>query len=753
LVIMTRLCVVSLFLLTAVAPPAAAQIPERLEQRLAAIFERNEYAVEPFGPAVWLENGRRYVTRSADGTLTAYDTATGVAATLARAAELKPAGRIASFSFSSDESRILLFTNTRRVWRLNTRGDYWVFDTATRRLQQVGRGAAEASLMFAKFSPDGRRVAYVRQQNLYVEDLSSGSVTPLTTHTDPNLISGTSDWVNEEELRVRDAFKWSPDGRQIAYLQFDTSGVGRFTLINNTAALYPTLTEYPYPKAGTTNSAVRLGVVDASGGATIWADAPGDGRDHYIPRFDWIDATTLAFHHTARRQNADDFLLADSRTGATRRAYGETSKTWVDAADPRVLDPVRAAFWLERGAAFTWMSDRDGWLHIYVVSRDTGRERLVTRFDGDALTLVGVDEARGRIYFIASPENATQRYLYSADVASGSVSRVTPPHLPGSHSYEISPDGRWAFDTYSRYDTLPRTDLVSLPDHALVRPLADNAALARKVAPLLARPAESTQVTLASGVTLDARVVKPSTFDPARKYPAIVYVYGEPATSTTEDRWQGTSRLFHQALADEGYVILTFDNRGTTLPRGAAWRKVVYGSLGDLSAREQAEALRTFAATHSYIDAGRVGIYGHSGGGTATLHALFRFPDVYHVGVAGAPGPDQRLYDTIYQERYMGLPQENPDGYFRGSPINFAEGLRGRLLLIHGTGDDNVHLQNTERLVNRLVELGKDFDLMLYPNRSHGLFEGEGTTLHRWRTIARYFFEHLPPETRQPSTR
>ncbi len=731
------------FFLT-LATAATAQIPERLDRALTAIYARNEYGAQGLGPVVWIDNGSRYVSIDDSG-LIAHDTATGSTTPLATAAELKPAGTIAAASFSTDASQVLLFSNTRKVWRLNTRGDYWVLDLRTHRLRQVGREAPSSSLMFAKFSPDGSRVAYVRQQNLYVEDLASGRVTPLTTGSARDIINGSSDWVNEEELFIRDAFKWSPDGRQIAYLQFDTSGVGRFTLINNTDALYPTLTEFPYPKVGTKNSAVRLGVVQAGGGATRWMDVPGDAREHYIPRFEWIDAVTLAFHHETRRQNSDELLLGNSRTGAVTTAYSETSKTWLDASDPLVMDPVRTAFWLHDGSLFTWISDKDGWRHIYVVSREGRRETLVTRFDGDAMRLIAADRARDVLYFVASPDNATQRYLYAASVKDGSVTRITPANLPGAHAYNVSPDGRWAFDTWSRADVPPRTDLVSLPDHRVVRTLVNNDALARKAAPLLKQPAEFTRVTIDGGVTLDALVVKPADFDPSRKYPVLVYVYSEPAGTLVDDQWD-TTRLAFRAIADEGYVVLMFDNRGTPAPKGAAWRKAIYGAIGDLNTREQAAAVTQFAREHPYVDASRVAIHGHSGGGSATLNAMFKFPDVYRVGIASAPNPDQRLYDTIYVERYMGLPEDNPEGYRRGASINFAEGLRGHLLLMHGTGDDNVHFQNTERLANRLIELGKDFDEMLYPNRTHALSEGPGTTLHRWRTIVRYLFEHLPPD-------
>jgi dipeptidyl-peptidase 4 len=728
----------------ALAATAAAQIPERLDRALTAIYGVNEYSPESFGPVVWLENGTRYATIGSNG-LIAYDTASGTATTLATPDLLNPAGAVGSFAFSNDASKVLFFTNTQKVWRLNTRGDYWVLDLRTHKLQQIGRGAPASTLMFAKFSPDGTRVAFVRQQNIYVEDLAGGRITALTNGREPNIINGTSDWVNEEELFIRDAFTWSPDGRQIAYLQFDTSRVGRFTLVNYTDALYPALTEFAYPKVGTTNSAVRLGIVQAAGGKTRWLAVPGDPRENYIPRFEWIDATTLAFHHTARRQNADELLLADSRTGAITTAYAETSKTWLDATDPMVMDPLRTAWWL-RGGRFTWISDKDGWRHVYTVSRQTRSEMPLTRFEGDAMNIVAVDGERDVLYFIASPEKATERYLYAGHVNDGSVTRVTPPGAAGWHSYDISPDGRWALHTYSRADVPPRIDLVALPDHRVIRTLVTNDALARKTATFTRQPIEFTQVRLEDGVTLDAMVIKPTDFDPSRRYPVLVYVYGEPAGTMVEDQWAG-GRLGFRALADEGYVVLTFDNRGTPAPKGAAWRKVVYGKIGDLGPAEQAAALTRFAATHAYLDASRVAIYGHSGGGSSTLHALFKYPELYRVGISSAPVPDQRLYDTIYQERYMGLPDDSPDGYRRGSSINFAEGLRGNLLLIHGTGDDNVHVQNTERLMNRLIELGKDFDVMFYPNRTHALSEGPGTPLHRWRTIARYLFEHLPPAT------
>jgi len=323
--------------------------------------------------------------------------------------------------------------------------------------------------------------------------------------------------------------------------------------------------------------------------------------------------------------------------------------------------------------------------------------------------------------------------------------RLTPANQPGTHSYHVSPDLHFAFHTYSTSVTPPFTDLLQLPDHKVLRTVEDNAQLRSAVKDLVSAPTEFVRVDIGEGVTLDGWLMKPKGFDPSRKYPVLVYVYGEPAAQTVVDRWD--DELFHRALAQDGYLIVSFDNRGTPAPKGRGWRKVIYGSVGVLSSKEQALALLALEKTHPYLDPNRVAVWGRSGGGSSTLNLMFRHPEIYKVGMAVAPVPDQRLYDTIYQERFMGLPQGNADGYKAGSPINFAEGLQGKLLLVHGSGDDNVHYQGTELLVNRLIELGKPFDFMTYPGRTHALVEGPGTAFHLYSLLARYLEEHLPPSS------
>jgi len=737
--------VLSLCLALLAASFATGQERSDLEERLRRIFEERVFDAKTFGPARWLDGGTFYTTVEPSESvedardIVRYDTASGQREILVSAEARMPPGATSPLSvdnyvWSDDRERLLLFTNTERVWRQNTRGDYWVLDLETRAWRKLGGVAPPSSLMFAKFSPDGTRVAYVVHNDLYVEDVATGEVTPLTATGSSTTINGTSDWVYEEEFGVRDGFRWSPDGRRIAFWNFDATGVGNFALINNTDDIYPRLIDIPYPKAGTTNSAVRIGIVSAAAGETTWLDVPGDSRNTYIARMEWADDSSVVLQHLNRYQNTNDVLLGNPTTGEVEAFHQDKNDSWVEV--------VSRMEWLGGGDELLWMSESDGYRHAYAVPRDGGDPRLITRFDGDVIAPLGPDPSGSWFYFVASPDNATERYLYRAPVSGDSPpERLTPEGMPGTHDYDLAPSGEWAFHTRSSYDEPPRVELVSLPDHSVVRTLEDNAELRELVADIASNPVEMFRVEIEPDVELDAWMLKPADFDPTKKYPLLIYVYGEPAGQTVLNRWFGARSLFHRALAAEGFIVASIDNRGTPAPKGAPWRKVVYGTVGDLSSKDQAAAVTALASERDYVDADRVAIWGWSGGGSNTLNAMFRFPELFHVGISVAPVPDQRLYDTIYQERYMGLPQENEEGYRVGSPINFAEGLKGKLLLVHGTGDDNVHYQGSELLVNRLVALGKPFDFMAYPNRSHAIREGEGTTLHVYSLIARYLLQ------------
>lgn len=643
---------------------------------------------------------------------------------------------VRSFTFDSSHNQVLIYTNTRRVWRYDTRGDYWVLNMKSGRLTQLGANLPESSLMFAKFSPDGSRVAYVSKNNIYVENIADNKITRITNDGSSTIVNGTFDWVYEEEFDCRDGFRWSPDGKYIAYWQSDTEGTGWFDIINNVDSLYPKIIKFPYPKAGTANSAVKVGYVSADGGDTHWIDIPGNARENYIMRMDFIpDSDELFIQQMNRQQNTNKVWIAKIGDGSLKNILTEKDSAWVETNDNIT--------WMKGNKYFTWVSERNGWRHLYRVSRDGKEISPITKGDFDFIQLSGMDLKKGLVYFIASPDNYTQRYLYSAKLfGNGEVERVSPEDESGQHRYQISPNGKFAVHTFSNAVTPPVIEMVALPSHKTVSVITENKKALEDYRNLKLSPKEFVK-TFSGDLELDAWMIKPVDFDPSKKYPVIIDVYGEPAGSTVQDVWGGGD-LWHQYLANKGYIVVSIENRGAAAPRGREWRKCIYGEVGTFASQDQARGILDLARQYSFIDTSRIGITGWSGGGSQTLNCMFRYPDVFSTGIAIAFVADQRLYDTIYQERYMNTPQNNPEGYRKGSPISYVEGLKGNLLLIHGTGDDNVHYQSCEMLVNELVKHGKVFYQLSYPMRSHSISEREGTTYHLRKSMTDYFLKNLP---------
>jgi dipeptidyl-peptidase 4 len=704
------------------------------------IFDSKDFTLEKTPSFRWRKRGPGYVTLES-GQLIAHDPATDRKESLVPDHWLIPAGEskplaVEGYDFSDDGSRLLLYTNSKRVWRMNSRGDYWLLDLSTRELKKLGGDIAPSTMMFAAFAPDGTRVAFVHKNNLYVQDLLDLRVTPLTKDGSDTLINGTFDWVYEEELGLRNGFRWSPDSKQIAYWQLDSSGVKEFFITASDDGPYSHVVSIRYPKTGERNSAARIGVVAASGGPTTWLAVPGDPREHYLAKMDWA-GEEIAVQQFNRLQNANRVMLFDLKTGKDRTLLTERDAAWVENDND--------FRWIDKGQELVWLSERDGWRHVYRIARSGDKVMQVTKGDFDVLRIVAIDEKEGILYFDASPDNPTQSYLYRVPLKGGAAERVTPSDLPGYHGYSISADAQWAIDTHSSYGKPPVTTLVHLPDHKVVKTLAENKDLRKKLEALKLGPTEFFRVSIDDKTALDGWCMKPPGFDPAKKYPVLFYVYGEPAGQTVLDRWDDKRFLWHSMLAQQGYLVMSVDNRGTPAPRGREWRRIVYRQIGVLAPADQAAAVRALLKERPYMDPARIAIWGWSGGGSMTLNAIFRHPDLYKTAMAVAPVPNQRHYDTIYQERYMGLPQDNVDGYRNGSPINFAKELKGNLLIVHGTGDDNCHYHGVEALIDELVVQNKPFAMLAYPNRTHAIKEGRNTTRHLYESLTRYLREHSPP--------
>ena len=724
-------------LVLAVSLPSLSQEKLTLED----IFKNGTYSSKGYGPVRWMKDNKGYSTLESNQDvggrdIVRYEAKSGKRSVLVSAKTLIPEGEdkplsIRNYEWSLDNSKLLVFTNTRRVWRQHTRGDYWVLDMDSGKLTQLGKTMERTTMMFAKFSPDASRVAYVSKNNIYVEDIESEEITQLTLDGSDSIINGTFDWVYEEELSCRDGFRWSPDGEQIAYWQSKTENIGTFYLINNVDSLYSKPIPLPYPKVGTKNSDVKVGVVNASGGDTKWFDVPGDPANNYIARMDFIpNSNEVMIQQLNRRQNANTVWIGNTKTMSLNNIFTDKDDAWLDIHDN--------IMWLDNEKYFTWTSEKDGWLHLYKVSRDGKEFNTITKGDMDVVRINCIDPKGGYVYYIASPENYTQRYLYRSKIdGSSNPERVSPINQSGQHAYQISADAKYAIHTFQNAKNPNRISLINLQKHKTIRLLEDNKELSDKVNKLVLTPKEFIKIDIGD-VVLDSWMIKPVNFDASKKYPIVFYVYGEPAGSTVQDAWQGGD-LWHHYLAQQGYVVVSIDNRGTRTPRGRAWRKSIYGQIGILAAHEQAAAAKKIFETYSFIDTNKVGMWGWSGGGQMTMNCLFRYPDIYKSGLAVAFVSDQRLYDNIYQERYMGLLEDNEANYIEGSPITHAKKLEGNLMIMHGTADDNVHYQSFERLTNELIKHNKMFDMMSYPMRSHGIRERENTSLHVREIMARYW--------------
>ncbi|QES90181.1 S9 family peptidase [Rhizosphaericola mali] len=659
--------------------------------------------------------------------------------------ELTPEGSTASMpversEFSEDKTQILLFTNSKKVWRYHTKGDYWVLNLKTNKLVQLGKKLPTSSLMFAKFSPDGNYVGYVSQHNVYVENLSNNSITQLTKDGTDRMINGTFDWAYEEEFGCRDGFRWSPDSKSIAFWQLDANKIRNFLMIDNTDSIYSFVKPVEYPVVGQTPSPTKLGVVNIATQKITWMNVPGDPAENYIPRMEWADANEIVLQQLNRKQNTSILYYANIHSGKATSFYKEEDKAWIDIKSRWNNDDPIGWDWLPDHKSFVWVSEKDGWRHAFLVSKDGKKETLLTKGNYDIIEVKSIDTKGGYIYYSASPDNATQKYLYRSSLTGkGQMEELSPKSEQGTHEYQVSPNGKFAEHTFSNANTYPATNWVNLQTGAILG--EENKSRSIPDLPKV----EFLKLTTVSGITEDAWIVKPKNFDSTKKYPIVFYVYTEPASATVTDEFgSGRNFLYKGDMAADGYIYVSIDGRGTPAPKGAAWRKSIYKNIGIINIKDQAEgAMEIFKLP--YVDTSRVAVWGWSGGGSTTLNLLFQYPQIYKTGISIAPVANQLTYDNIYEERYMGLPQEDKQPYIQGSPITHAQGLQGKLLLVHGTGDDNVHYQNSEMLINQLIKYDKVFQFMPYPNRTHSISEGDGTRDHLSSTYTEFLRRNCEP--------
>ena len=666
-------------------------------------------------------------------------------------ADLSPAGKnpliVRDFSLSKDQKKALIYTNTKRVWRLDTQGDYWVLDLQTKALRQVGEGLPESSLRFAKLSPDASQIAYVSEFNLYVENLNTGQITQLTVDGNRKLINGTFDWAYEEEFACRDGFQWSPDGKKIAFWQIDANQIRDYLMMNFTDSVYSQVVPVEYPKVGESPSPARIGVIDLASKQTNWLPIPGDPQQHYLPRMEWNNPDLLLVQQLNRKQNHSRLFAVNISKNKAELISEEVEETWIDVLSnwENVYGlTYRHEFkWINDNKEFLWFSEKDGWRHVYKIGLD-GKETLLTPGNYDVINLLHLDEKKKVAYFHASPENATQKYLYKIKLdGKSSAERVTPIVFEGTNSYSISPSGEFALHQFNNSYTRPASEWIALSNH---KPLHPEASIESNLQQnQLPKTVEFFKITTADGTEMDGWMIKPKDFDPSKKYPLVFFVYTEPWGANVKDTYGvGRNRNYEGDMASDGYIYMSIDNRGTPAPKGRGWRKSIYRKIGRLNISDQAEAAAKIVQW-DFVDPNRVAVWGHSGGGSATLNLLFKYPEIYKTGISMAAVANQLTYDNIYQERYMGLPQENLEDFILGSPITHAKNLQGNLLYIHGTGDDNVHYDNAEMLVNELIKHGKLFQFMPYPNRSHGISEGEGTSAHLRKLYTDFLKRYCPP--------
>lgn len=711
--------------------------PLHAQQKKALTFDHlfdDTFSAEGIQSVNWMEDGQYYTELeqiSGDIELRKYNIVTGDSEVLVSTSDLSYEGDkvvIQDYQLSADETKVMIKTDIEQIWRRSTREHYFIYDLESEDLTKLTE--SEEKQQYAQLSPSGDKAAFVQDNNLFWVDLTTGEEKQITSDGEHNkIINGATDWVYEEEFGFAKAWYWSPDGEKISYYRFDESQVKEF-FMTEWGKLYPGLTRFKYPKAGEQNSTVKIGVYDLTDGETVWMDIDSE-NDQYIPRINWTNnSNTLAIRRMNRLQNTQDLMLADVSNGQTEIIKTETSDAWIDVNDDLIF--------LDSGDQFIYTSEESGANHIYLYNMEGDMLRQLTKGDWEVTNYLGYNEESDRVYYISTEESPLQRHLYSINLDGSGKEKLTDGE--GWHSINMSGDYTYYIDTYSNPVTPPKYTLHK-GDGEQVRVLEDNRELKETLTEYELPTQEFIEIPL-SEATLNGYILKPHDFDSAKEYPVLFYVYGGPGSQTVTKRFgAGQRAMWHKFLTSQGYIVVSVDNRGTGA-RGRDFEKQLYKKLGQYEVEDQIAAAQYLTDRYDYMDEERLGIWGWSYGGYMSSLALARGSEVFTTAIAVAPVTNWRFYDTIYTERFMQTPQMNPEGYKEGSPLTYADQIEGNYLLVHGTGDDNVHFQNSVEMINRLVAADVSFETMYYPNRNHGIYGGN-TRKHLYRMLTNFISENL----------
>ena len=637
---------------------------------------------------------------------------------------------IDSYTFSTDETKVLLATERKSLYRRSFTAVYFAYDL--KKEKSLGK-VADKPCSYATFSPVDNRVAFVQDNNLFISDLK-GNIQAVTTDGATNtIINGSTDWVYEEELFLTKAFEWSPDGQYLAYYRFDESHVKEYNMqVWEKGALYPSDYRYKYPKAGEQNSEVQIWVYQTTEKSKTLVDI-GEEKDIYIPRIRWTkDSEILSVQRLNRHQNQLDILHASSKTGESELILREESSTYVDFT---FCDDL---LYLDNGEQFLYSSEKDGYKHFYLHQMDGSLVNQITKGNWDAEEFLGLDQKNQWLYYLSTEESHLERHLYRVRISGDDKEKLTAES--GNHHINMSSDTQYFMDYFHSSTEALSVKLYSSKKNVLVKVLKENQALLEKAKQYGFASKEFFTFETPEGVSLDGYFLKPKDFAEAKTYPVLIYQYSGPGSQSVSNGWGGAHFAWHQLLVQQGYIIAVIDNRGTG-GRGEDFKKMTYKQLGKMESEDHISAAK-FLGTLPFVDAERIGIWGWSYGGYISSLALFKGADVFKTAIAVAPVTTWRFYDTIYTERYLQRPQDNPTGYDDNSPINHVNKLKGNFLLIHGTGDDNVHFQNSVALQNELIKANKQFSSFYYPDLAHGLV-GPNSRNHLYQMMTDFILENL----------